>query len=549
MPATAVGRASALRGPTSTVQDGPLQQIGRFVDDLPLWPNALKPHLPKIIAPKNPQDRQTLPPGVKKKVLIVGGGIAALSSALELAERGYDVKVVEKNPDLGGRLETRHLTTAVGEKNVIHGHHEFFNGYHTLWDIVDRLGVRGNFRPHNAVDFAFRTYKPERLESSPAIYPINLLAIVLRSPNLRTKIFSLLKDTPAFLDIMFFDTEKARKKWDSKTFRQWADERHVSKEFWDVIMEPAASVTLNDVEKISAAQMLELMHLYFISQPQAMNRMVATSDHETALIKPWRQYLEDNGVQFETGHEVKGLRFEDGKAVGEVGDRQNYDWVVLSANIPGTQQILTNSVASDQKSAAALDQIRTTADKLKVAPEYHVLRVWLDKKPDAGRPDILETPQHHPINLVAQFNKIEDEAKAWSDRTGGSVFEFHLYNTPKLNGMAPEDIWTAIRPVAVEVMPELAAAKLEAATVTEKNDFTSYEVGQQTIRPGADFPQKAGISNLALAGDWVQTRYPSALMERAVCTGREAANIALLGDRVRQVKIPVCPSRGPGLGI
>ena len=37
-------------------------------------------------------------------VLVVGGGISGLTSALEIAEYGVDVVLVEKNPSLGGRV-------------------------------------------------------------------------------------------------------------------------------------------------------------------------------------------------------------------------------------------------------------------------------------------------------------------------------------------------------------------------------------------------------------------------------------------------------------
>ncbi|MFZ5899145.1 MAG: FAD-dependent oxidoreductase [Bacillota bacterium] len=41
---------------------------------------------------------------VNKTILVVGGGISGLTSALEAAEAGYEVFIVEKNPYLGGRV-------------------------------------------------------------------------------------------------------------------------------------------------------------------------------------------------------------------------------------------------------------------------------------------------------------------------------------------------------------------------------------------------------------------------------------------------------------
>jgi quinone-modifying oxidoreductase subunit QmoA len=37
-------------------------------------------------------------------IMVVGGGISGLTTALEAAEVGYDVFLVEKNPYLGGRV-------------------------------------------------------------------------------------------------------------------------------------------------------------------------------------------------------------------------------------------------------------------------------------------------------------------------------------------------------------------------------------------------------------------------------------------------------------
>jgi isorenieratene synthase len=99
----------------------------------------------------------------------------------------------------------------------------------------------------------------------------------------------------------------------------------------------------------------------------------------------------------------------------------------------------------------------------------------------------------------------------------------------------------------LEVLSELKDAKVMDKVIGTYHNFTSYDVGQGTIRPISEFPSTSGIKNLFFAGDWVKTDYPSALMERAVATGREAANHILLNDNVRQVPIKVASSLGPGL--
>ncbi len=41
---------------------------------------------------------------MKKKVLIIGAGLSGLTTALRLSSQGYEVEIVEKHHQAGGRL-------------------------------------------------------------------------------------------------------------------------------------------------------------------------------------------------------------------------------------------------------------------------------------------------------------------------------------------------------------------------------------------------------------------------------------------------------------
>lgn len=81
---------------------------------------------PVWINPLNPNDPEKLPNGVEKKVLIVGGGLAGLSAALELAEKGYSVTIKEKYPHIGGKLFCKPVNILNQTFNVEHGFHGRF---------------------------------------------------------------------------------------------------------------------------------------------------------------------------------------------------------------------------------------------------------------------------------------------------------------------------------------------------------------------------------------------------------------------------------------
>ena len=47
-----------------------------------------------------PLHEETIP--LTKRTLVIGGGVAGIQAALDLAETGYEVVLVEKNPSIGG---------------------------------------------------------------------------------------------------------------------------------------------------------------------------------------------------------------------------------------------------------------------------------------------------------------------------------------------------------------------------------------------------------------------------------------------------------------
>jgi len=96
-----------------------------------------------------PLAEQSLP--INKNVLVVGGGVTGMTSALELAEQGFKVYLAEKNPDLGGvarqlrkTLEGDDIQTFLNslvEKTIANENIEVITGA----IIVDHSGMPGMF--------------------------------------------------------------------------------------------------------------------------------------------------------------------------------------------------------------------------------------------------------------------------------------------------------------------------------------------------------------------------------------------------------------------
>ena len=177
------------------------------------------------------------------------------------------------------------------------------------------------------------------------------------------------------------------------------------------------------------------------------------------------------------------------------------------------------------------------------------MRIWYDQQVNNSAPVILETPQFSPINAVVQFNLLEKEYIEWANQTGGSVLEYHCYTWSYDPNVPDSEVLELIKPAIKLIYPEIIEKnfKILAYHVNSYQNFASFEYGLNLYRPRTDTYSSFGLNNLYSAGDWIKTDYPSALMERAVSTGREAANQVLLKDHVRQVEMTVVNKKGPGL--
>ncbi|XP_006820129.1 carotenoid phi-ring synthase-like [Saccoglossus kowalevskii] len=505
------------------------------------------PRSPRVIEPVNPDDPDKLPDGIKRTVLVAGGGLAGLSTALELAERGYDVTIREASDVIGGRLFAKPVEVLNRTFYLEHGFHGWFYNYYQFKDIRKRLDIDHNFKPWGPVHMIFRDHKPEILYSE-GPYPLNLLAIVYRSLNIN--FWQALTTVLAIPDLFWFNYDEVYERHDNISLAEWAQIYHVNTNFYDIIMQPSLSVTMNERETLSAAEMLMYMQIYFLNNPKADYREVTTVDHFTGILEPWVKKLKSFGVIIELNSTVEGFVFDNKTGNIISADDKNYDYFVLATDFGGVRDIMKSSANRYVNNALVHNNIQRFMggiDGLAIAPPYKVIRIWFDKQiPNA--PDILQCPEHYPINLIAQYHLLERESAIWANKTGGSIMEFHLY-TWKYGPVSDSEVWGIISPTAMEIFPEIIEKnfKILAVNVFSYENFPSFQAGSNRHRPMSHFAKSCGISNLMLAGDWLRTSYPSALMERAVSTGREAANHILLSDHVKQVPLLVASSLGPGI--
>ena len=87
------------------------------------------------------------------EVTIVGAGIAGLTAALRLLQRGFRITLLDQDNFIGGKWGAHRHPTKPDQDYHEHCYHMFLNWYNNFWEIADELGVRHRFEPRHFLKY------------------------------------------------------------------------------------------------------------------------------------------------------------------------------------------------------------------------------------------------------------------------------------------------------------------------------------------------------------------------------------------------------------
>jgi isorenieratene synthase len=467
----------------------------------------------------------------RPRVVVVGGGIAGLTAATGLAERGIAVDLVERQDYLGGRVGGWTECQDGTELAMNRGFHAFFRQYYNLRNLLRRtdpqLRMLAPVEDYPLIDGAGRR---DTFRGLPRTPPWNALAFALRSPTFRLSDLARIDARAAapLAAVSVPDIYRRLDHIDAETFLKSINfpesARHLAFEVFSrsFFAEPA---------QLSAAELATMFHIYFLGSSEGLIFDVPTANFDVALWNPLQQYLSDRGVRVHLGAQVRSVRPGDTKAFRvhiDSGDQLDADAVVLALDVGGLQQVVAAS--PDLGNDGWHDRIR----QLRTAPSFVVHRLWLDRPVDSHRPAFLGTAGHQPLDNISVLERYEHEAAGWARQHRGSVVELHSYAmTSELPGEA------AIGELH-RLYHETAAAGVVHQRVLRRSDCPLFAPGTYSRRPTVTTPQPG----LVLAGDGIRVDLPVALMERAATTGWSAANQLLRSWGVAGHELHTVPTRG-----
>ncbi len=462
--------------------------------------------------------RQThpAPPGLpdalssRPRAVVVGAGIAGLTAATGLAERGVAVDVVECQDYLGGRVGgwTEHADG--NDLAMNRGFHAFFRQYYNLRALLRRvdpqLRMLTPVKDYPLIDGAGRRDSFRGLPRTP---PWNALAFALRSPTFRLGDLARI-DPRAAAPLAAVSVPDIYRRLDHIDAETYLKSINFPESARHLAFEVFSRSFFADPAELSAAELATMFHIYFLGSSEGLIFDVAAANFDVSLWNPVQRYLSERGVRFRLGTRV--LRVDATTKAFRVhtdsGDPLDADAVVLAVDVAGLRQIVAASTSlGDDLWRAWIRQLRT-------APSFVVHRLWLDRPVCPSRPAFLGIAGHQPLDNISVLERYEREAAAWARQHRGSVVELHSYAMG--SDYSSEQ---AIRQLH-KLYPETATAQVIYERVLRRSDCPLFTPGTYPRRPTVATPQPG----LVLAGDGIRIDLPVALMERAATTGWSAAN-------------------------
>ncbi len=269
-----------------------------------------------------------------KSVVVVGAGLAGLAAAYELSQRGFQVTLLEKSPNLGGKIASWMIQVGDESFQMEHGFHGFFPQYYNLKSIVNELAIADNFRSLDFYSLVFREgYQPEVFRPSHSTFPWNIVDLTISSPNRLHWGINLTKPShwQVFRAITGFKIPKSYDQLDSISVSDWVAQGF-PQGLYDLYFLPFAKSSLNAPDQLSAGELMQFFHFYFFGNPEGLAFNGTKDDMVSSLVTPMLQAIAAKGGKVITEATVSKIHCQ-GETIQSLEYVQGTD---LTSDVPFT---------------------------------------------------------------------------------------------------------------------------------------------------------------------------------------------------------------------
>ena len=433
------------------------------------------------------------------RIAVVGGGLAGLSAAVALKQRGFAVDLFERTRLLGGKA----TSFTVGGVEVDNGQHVYLACCTEFIDFVHHLGAS----LPTSEPALFLQERFDALLLAPNKTPARLRAVSLPAPwHLAPALLRYhLLDPLARLRVGFALLDARRPAHPGETFAAWLKRHRQSaamrRAFWDPFLVPALNAPL---EEVSAEVALFVISTAFLRDAGAARfgfaRAPLARIAEAAARRLDRVHLRTAVVGLDLAEQPQPSASPQLRAIiVDDGSRLSYDGVVIATPPDRLKRILGKPGALG---VFGLDAIRA-------APIVDV-HLWYDMRTlGFGFAALLDSP----------VQWVFEKAPGYFCCSMSAAEQYVSWPSSALVELCHRELGA--------VLPALQQATLTHGAATRDRDAT-FVPSPGLRRPGPT----TSCAQIVIAGAWTDTGWP-ATMESAVRSGRAAARTlaAQLRDR------------------
>ncbi len=448
---------------------------------------------------------QQPPQSDPRTVTVIGSGVSGMTAACALAEAGYRVQLVERRGYLGGRASS-YLHPGVNEV-IDNCQHALIGAYTNLIAFYRRIGVADKIHWTTNYTMIEPGGRRSALGASPLPAPLHGLPRLLTCGAFSAADkLSLVRAFTAILLGSGRDPNESLGTW----LRRQRQSKGAVERFWRLVI---ASALNSDIDQIGVNYATMVIRGLFMDSPQA-GAMGMSTLPLSELYAPVPGFLAARGGGVQLNASVEAITRDETSSQWNViirGDQSpiRSDFVVLALPFEAFAKLLPLLPAVEGREL--LEQ--------QVSRHVHwpisSVHLWFDRE---------VTDLEHAVLLDRELHWMYNQSKL--QRRPGNYIEL-VQSASRAFAALPRDqaIAQAVAEVG-EFFPEARGAQVVKAALTKEVRATfGVPPGIDSARPTSTSPWP----NLFLAGDWIQTGWPST-MESAARSGHLAADALCAGN-------------------